>query len=97
MAEVSKPCTTISLTTLEKIAKLQDQEGFLRWKRTMRDHLKIFGLWVYIVEKHQRRVEGDVGLDEWIKAHDLTCTALWICVEGNAYGDIENISNAKTV
>ena len=96
MAEVSKPGTTISLTTLEKIAKLQDQEGFLRWKRTMRDHLKIFGLWVYIVEKHERLVEGDAGLDEWIKSHDLTCTALRICVEGNAYSDIENISNAKT-
>ncbi len=44
MAEVVKLGTTISLTTLEKIRKLQDQEGYLKWKRTMRDHLKIFGL-----------------------------------------------------
>ena len=81
MAEVSKPSTTISLTTLEKIAELQDQKDFLRWKRTIRDHLKIFGLWVYILGKHERSVESDAGLDERIKAHNLTCTALRICVE----------------
>ncbi len=85
MAKVSKPGTPISLTTLEKIVKLQDQEGFLRWKRTMRNHLKIFDLWVYIVEKHERPIEGDAGLDELIKFHDLICTALRICVERNAY------------
>lgn len=96
MAEVLKPGTTISLTTLEEITKLQDQEGYLKWKRTMRDHLKIFGLWTYIVEKHVQPAEGDAGLDEWTKAHDLTCTALRMCVEGNAYSDIENITNAKT-
>lgn len=62
----------------------------------MRNDLKIFGLWVYIMEMHERPVEGDARLDEWIKAHDLTCTALRICIEGNAYNDIENISNART-
>ncbi len=59
MAESFKPGTIISLITLVKIAKLQDQEDFLRWKQTMSNHLKIFGLWVYIVEKHERPVEGD--------------------------------------
>lgn len=44
MVKVSKPDTTISLTTLEKIPKFQDQEKYLKWKCTMQDHLKIFGL-----------------------------------------------------
>ena len=62
----------------------------------MRNHLKIFGLWVYIVEKYERPIEGNAGLDEWIKVHDLICIALRICVKRNVYSDIENISNAKT-
>lgn len=48
------------------------------------------------MEKYERPAECDAGLDKWIKAHDLTYTALWICIEGNVYSDIENISNVKT-
>ena len=50
MAELSKSGLTIFFNILEKIPKLQDQEGYLKWKRTMCDHLKMFGLWVYISE-----------------------------------------------
>ncbi len=94
MAEASNPGTTISLITLEKISKLQDQEGYLKWKCTIRDHLKIFGLWTYIVDENEQPAEGDAGLDEWTKAYDLLCTSLCICVERNAYSDIENMTNA---
>lgn len=84
MAEVLKLGITISLTTLEKIGKLQDQKGYLKWKYTIHDHLKIFGMWVYIVEKYEQPKQDNAGLEEWVKAHDLTCTALRMCVEGNA-------------
>ena len=50
MAESSKSGFTISLGIFEKIPKLHDQEGYLKWKRTIRNHLKMFGLWVYINE-----------------------------------------------
>ena len=60
----------------------------------MRDHLKIFGLWVYIDELTEAPDEDDEE-EEWMKAQDLTCTTIRICVEGNAYTDIENITNAN--
>lgn len=64
MAEVSKLSITISLITFEKIAKLQDQEGYLKWRHIIRNHLRIFGLLTYIVKKHEQPVESDTGLDE---------------------------------
>lgn len=35
-------------STLEKIPKLQDNEGYLKCKRTASNHLKLFELWPYI-------------------------------------------------
>ena len=64
MAGVSKPGTTILHTTLEKITKLQDQERYLKWKCTMHDHLKIFGLWTHIIKKHKQLPENDAGLND---------------------------------
>ncbi len=64
MAEVLKPGTTILLPTLEKIAELQNQEEYLKWKQTICDHLKIFGLWTYIVEKHEQPAEADASLND---------------------------------
>lgn len=93
MAHTTKLGLTISLNILEKIPKLRDQEGYLKWKRTMRDHLKTFGLWVYIDELTEPPENDDE--EEWTKAQDLTCTAIRICVEGNAYTDIENNTNAN--
>lgn len=86
--------STISLSILEKIPKLQDQEGYLKCKGNMRDHLKMFGLWVYIDEV-TKPPEDDDEEEEWTK-QDLTCTAIRICLEGNAYTDIENITNANS-
>lgn len=63
----------------------------------MRNHLKIFDLKTYVIEKHEQPSEDDTGLDEWTKAHDFICTTLCICVKENTYSDIENISNAKMV
>lgn len=95
MADTSKSGLTISLSILEKIPKLQDQEGYLKWKRAMRDHLKMFGLWVYIDELTEAP-EDDDEEEEGTKAQDLTCTAIRICVEGNAYTHIEHITNANS-
>ena len=33
---------------LEKVPKLEDYEGYLQWRRTMRDRLKMFELWTYL-------------------------------------------------
>ncbi len=38
-------------TVLEKIPKLQDNKSYLKWKRTVRDHLKPFELWTYIASR----------------------------------------------
>ncbi len=35
--------------------------------------------------------------EKWNKAQDLTCTAIRICVKGNVYTDIENITNTNSV
>ncbi len=95
MADITKSGLTISLSILEKISKLQDQEVYLKWKRTIRDHLKMFGPWVFIDELTEGG-EDDDKEEEWNRAPDLTCTAIRICVEGNAYTDIENITNANS-
>lgn len=94
MADTTKLSLTISLSILEKISKLQDREGYLKWKHTTRDHLKMFGLWIYINEFTQPPEEDD-KVEAWTKAQDLTCTAIRICVEDNAYTDIENITKAN--
>lgn len=94
MADTTKSGLTISLSTLEKIPKLQEQEGYLNWKRTMRDHLKMFGLWIYI-NGFTQPPEEDGEVEKWTKAQDLTCTAIRICGECNAYTDIEDITKAN--
>lgn len=96
MAKVLKLGTTISLTTFKKIGKLRDPEGCLKQKRIMRNHLQIFGLQIYIVPKHEQLRQDNADLEKWVKAYDLTYTALRICVEGNVYSDIRNITNIKT-
>lgn len=54
-------------------------------------------MWADTVEKYEQPKEDDAGLKESVKAYNLTCTALCICIKRNTYSDIENITNAKTV
>lgn len=44
ITDTTKLGLTLPLSVLQKIPKLQDQEGYLKWKRTMRDHIKMFAL-----------------------------------------------------
>ena len=79
---------------LEKIPKLQDCEGYLRWQRTVRDTLKLFKLWTFIAIQKSAPVDPD-GLETWTVGQDEACTALRLVVEGNAYTDIEDHTNAS--
>ena len=54
----------------------------------------MFGLWVYIDDLIQCPEQED-KVEEWTKAQDLTCTAIRIRVESNAYTDIKNVINAN--
>lgn len=63
----------------------------------MCNYLKIFGLEVSIVKKHQRPIKDDTEQYEWINAHNLTYIVFQIYVERNVCSDIENISNTKTI
>ena len=56
----------------------------------MRNHLKIFRLWVYI-SKLTEASEDDDKEEKWAKAQDFTCIAIKIFVEGNVYTDIKQI------
>ncbi len=78
---------------LEKIKKLQDCEGCLRWQQTVRDTLKLFKLWTFIAIQKTAPVDPD-SLETWTVGQDETCTALRLVVEGNAYTDIEDLTNA---
>ena len=79
---------------LEKIPKLQDCEGYLRWQRTVRDTLKLFKLWTFVAIQKIPPVNPN-DLEIWTLGHEETCTALRLVVEGNAYTDIEDYSNAS--
>ncbi len=86
--------TSSVFTALEKIPKLQDNEGYLKWKRTVRDHLKLFELWTYIASL--KVVPEDASkVEDWTAGQERTCTALRLVVDGNAYNDIEDLTNAS--
>lgn len=80
----------------EKVPKLEDHEGNLQWRHTMRDRLKKLELWTYIDDQ----ATEPIGVTESKMAtgragHDKTCTALRLVADGNAY-DIEEITNGST-
>ena len=64
MADTTKSGLTISLSILEKIPKLQDQEGYLMRKNTMRNHPNMFELWVYIDKLTEVSNEDDKEEEE---------------------------------
>ena len=68
---------------LEKIPKLQDNEGYLKWKRTISDHPKPFELWLYISTSTVLPVD-EAEHDKWTTGQTRTCTALRLVLEGNA-------------
>lgn len=63
----------------------------------MHNHLKIFGLWIYIVEKHMQLAKDDTDLDRSTKGFNLTQITLCISIAENVYSNIQNIINAKIV
>lgn len=92
-----KSSASVSMAILDRVPKLQDHEGYLKWRRTMRDNLKMLELWTYVDDQ----AEEPTGVSEtkmatWRAGHDKTCTALRLVVDGNAYNDIEDLTNAST-
>lgn len=96
MATDKSTSASASLAILKKVTKLQDHEGYLKWRRTMRDYLKILNLWTYIDDQVTEPVgESNAKINAWKAGQDKTCTALRLVVDGNAYSDIEEIANAS--
>ncbi|MCJ1471243.1 hypothetical protein MMC07_009891, partial [Pseudocyphellaria aurata] len=97
MASIKSSSASISMAgVLDKVPKLQDHEGYLKWRRTMRDNLKMLELWTYI-DDQAAEPEGvlDAKMATWKTGQDKTCTALRLVVDGNAYSDIEDLTNAS--
>lgn len=92
ITDTTKLGLTLPLTVLQKIPKLQDHEGYLKWKRAMRDHIKMFALSV-------SEPPGKMMTEkkEWTKAtrSNLHSNQNLCMIEGNTYNDIENITNAN--
>ena len=85
-----------SMAILERVAKLEDPEGYLEWRRDVRDRLKMLELWTYIEDQATEPLgvtESKIAI--WKAGHDKTCTALRLVVNGNAYSDIEDLTNAS--
>ncbi len=76
-----------------KKIKLQDCKSYLIWQQTVQDTLKCFKLWTFIAIQKIPPVNPD-DLKIGTVGHEKTCTALRLVVEGNAYTDIEDHSNA---
>ena len=97
MTDIKVSSNTLSLAALEKVPKLQDHEGYLKWKRIMKDYLKVLKLWTYVggIQTAPPEEGADAAaVTAWTIGHDDACTALRLTVEGNAYSDIENLTNA---
>lgn len=60
----------------------------------MRDNLKMLYLWTSI-EDQAAKVAGtlETEMAAWRAGHDKICAALRFVVDGNAYGDIEDVTN----
>ena len=92
----SEKSASVSMTNLEKVPKLEDHEGYLQWRRTMRDRLKMLELWTYLEDQADRPTGvSEAKVAAWKAGHDKTCTALRLVVDGNAYSDIEDMTNAS--
>ncbi len=81
------------VTAVEKISKLSNTRTFVPWKRTVTDQFKAFGLWKWINTLKTRPTE-QVAAAIWDEGQETACTALRMCVEGNAYTEIENEDHA---
>lgn len=91
-----KSSVSVSIAIFDRVPKLQDHERYLKWRRTMRDSPKMLELWTYI----DNQATEPTGVSEakmiaWRAGHDKTCTILRLVVDGNAYSDIEDLTNAS--
>lgn len=87
---------SVSMAILDRVPKLQDHKGYLKWRRTMRDNLKMLELWTYIEDQAALPTGvSEAKMATWKAGHDKTCTALRLVVDGNAYSDIEDLTNAS--
>ena len=96
MTSDKSSAVSVSLAILDKVPKLESHEGYLQWRRTVRDRLKMLELWTYIEDQAVEPTGvSESKLATWKAGHDKTCTALCLEVDGNAYNDIEEIVNAS--
>lgn len=92
----SEKSASVSMTILEKVPKLEDHEGYLQWRCTMRDRLKMLELWTFLDDQAAPPTGvSETKIATWRAGHDKTCTALRLVVDRNAYSDIEDMTNAS--
>lgn len=61
----------------------------------MHNFLKIFELYINIVEQNTKNRKDDIIFENLINAHDLRYIALFIYIEEKIYNNIKNIINTK--
>ena len=82
-----------SFSILDKVAKLQDNEGYLTWKREITKVLKMIELWTFIQQPNE---PGPIAQKPaWTSGHERTCNVLRYVVNGDAFDEIEHHTNAS--
>lgn len=84
---------------LQSIAKLEDTEGWTRWKKKMRDYLILVDFYYYI-KKLDLFVHPVLIVNARLthkQRHMKTCTAMRTRLGYNAYSIVEDITNASKV
>lgn len=82
------------MAILEKVSKLEDHEGYLQWRRTMRDRLKMLELWTYLEDQADLPTGvSEAKMATWKAGHNKACTVLRLVIDRNAYSDIEDMTN----
>ncbi len=82
-----------SFSILDRVPKLQDNEGYFTWKSEITKLLKMIELWVFIQQPNK---PGLVARKlAWISGYKQTCKVLRYLVNKNAFGKIEHHTNTS--
>ena len=80
-----------SFSILDKVPKLQDNEGYLTWKREITKVLKMIEFWAFIQQPNEPGLVA--RKPAWISRHEQTCNVLRYLVNGNAFDEIDHHTN----
>ena len=78
---------------LDKVPKLQDNKGYLTWKRKITKVLKMIELWTFI--QHPNEPSLVAQQPAWITGHEQTCNVLRYMINRDAFDENEHHTNAS--